>query len=229
MKKLDVAKIIRDYSFPKRKRAGKTKGAAAFIKKSFRKGNVLLVGFGGTISSGYTPTRETIVPLFPSPAIKQIEYINLFGISKLSHDSIDLLAKDSRLIVNADVETLLDVLHLTPQNKVLITGGTFMLPKVALVILRTCQGLHKTVALTGSILPAGFVASEADANIWSAISILNYSSAHKVAKKLSVMLVFHGRVFETVEEIKNLDLHPKSMRKLVIQYPLTTVPVDGVL
>lgn len=229
MARLNIRKLIKGYSFEKRSQAGATKAAKKLIKKDFRKSSILLIGFGGTISSGYTPTHETIVPLFPSPAIKQIEYINLFGTSNLTYDNLDLMAKDSRAIVNADVELLLDIIHLAPHKKILITGGTYMLPKIALSILLCCNNARKIVALTGSILPAGFVASEADANIWSALSILSYCSSHEKEKRSRAMLVFHGRVFDTKEALEKLDLHPKRMRNLVIQYPLTTVPTDNVL
>jgi len=229
MAKLDIKKIIRSYSFEKRSRSGKTKHAKKYIGRKFKKDRILLIGFGGTISSGYTPTNEMIVPLFPSPAIKQIDYINLFGISKLKYDNIDLLTKDSRMIVNADIETLLDIIHLAPHKKILITSGTYMLPKVALAILGTCRETNKNIALTGSILPAGFVASEADANIWSALSILNYSATVEKGKQLRVLLVFHGRVFETKAQLEKLDLHPEVMSKLVIQYPLTIVPTGNIL
>lgn len=225
---LHIRKLIDTYSFEKRHRSGKTKAGAAFVRKDFKRERLLLIGFGGTISSGYTPTEETIVPLFPSPAIKQIEYINLFGTSNLKKDSIDLLAKDSRKITDQDAQTLLDILHLVPHEKILITAGTYMLPVISLAILECCQDLHKAVALTGSILPAGFVASEADANIWSAISILNNHPLADV-RQLAVMLVFHGRVFKTKEEFQKLNLHPPTLKHLVIQYPLTTVPTDNIL
>ncbi len=228
MKPLDIKRVIKTYSFEKRLRTGKTERARRHIKNKFKTGSILLVGFGGTISSGYTPTRETIVPLFPSPAIKQIEYVNLFGTSNLRYDNIDVLAKDSRKITDEDMELLLDIIHLAPQKSVLITAGTYMLPKIGLCILSCFRGTSKTVALTGSILPAGFVASDADANIWSALSILNFAARDKQAEP-KVMVVFHGRVFDTKEALAKLDLHPKRMKNLVIQYPLTTVPTNNVL
>ncbi|MBI3573730.1 asparaginase [Candidatus Kaiserbacteria bacterium] len=222
-KNFDVARIVKAYSLRKGKKTKKFSG-----KKS-NKSHILLLGCGGTISSGYTPTYETIVPLHPSPAIKQIDYLNLFKISNIKYDRLDLLAKDSRKIAHADIIELLDLLHRVPNRKILITAGTYMLPKIAKIIALTCKDLKKSIVLTGSILPAGFVASDADANIWSALTVLNHLEAEGLDTKFNVLLVFHGRVFSSVKEFKKLNLHPKAMRKMVIQYPLSSVPVDGVL
>lgn len=225
---LDIKKVVGAYSFEKRRQSGKTKTARKFIKKSFKKERILLIGFGGTISSGYTPTQETIVPLSPSPAIKQIEFINLFGISRIQEDHIDLLAKDSRNITDEDLRVLLDMLHLSSHRKILITAGTYLLPQISLAVLECCQGLSKAVALTGSILPAGFAASDANANIWSALSVLN-SHVFDESRKIAAMLVFHGRVFKTRQELEWLNLHPPQLKHLVVQYPLTTFPTDNIL
>ena len=84
------------------------------------------------------------------------------------------------------------------------------------------------MVLTGSILPAGFVARDADANIWSAITALDLSEK-ATSKDLKTHAVFHGRVFSTAKELKKLNLHPKKMQKMVIQYPLSSVPVEGIL
>lgn len=230
MKSRNPFLAIKNYSFEKRRVAGKIGAAQKLVRGKKNHRAILLIGYGGTISSGYTPTKETIVPLHPSPAIKQIEYMNLFGTSNLQFEHADLLAKDSRYITSSDLETLLDVLNLVPHKKILITAGTYMLPKIACAIIDNCHGEHKVIALTGSILPAGFVASDADANIWSALSILNYKAVSSPSDTgVSVIVVFHGRVFEKRQEIQKLNLHPKKMRDLVIQYPLTTVPTNNAL
>ncbi len=221
---IDPRKLGAAYGFAKRSASQKAK-AKSLVKSSFKKSRILLIGFGGTISSGYTPTKETIVPLFPSPAIKQIDYFNLFKISALAYDHIDLAAKDSRKINEEDLRILLDAIHLASNEKILITAGTYLLPKIAETLFYGCADTKKNIVLTGSILPAGFVASDADANIWSAITTLNMPDQ----KVPSVSLVFHGRVFSTPGELKKLNLHPKAMHDMVIQYPLSSVPVDGVL
>lgn len=219
---------LSEYDFLRRKKRGDTKPAERLVRGKKNANALLLVGYGGTISSGYTPTRETIVPLFPSPAIKQIEYVNLFGTSCLEFESIELLAKDSRELTAGDLELLLDVLHLTPHKRTLISAGTYMLPKLTALIQNHHTRTEKHIALTGSILPAGFVASDADANIWSAISVLNDRAA-STAHVNSTFLVFHGRVFDDHKAIQKLNLHPQKMHDLVIQYPLTTVPTNNIL
>ena len=228
MKNFNPEKIARDYSFENRGKTNVLLPARKLLSKKFRKSRILLIGFGGTISSGYTPTHETIVPLHPSPAIKQIKYLNLFGISNIPYDRLDFLAKDSREITTKDIAELLDVIHMVPNDKILITAGTYMLPKIAEIIARVCGQLSKRVVLTGSILPAGFVASDADANIWSAITVLN-NTQKPPHKESRIFIVFHGRVFSSVQEFQKLNFHQKKTQKMVIQYPLSVVPVKGVL
>ncbi len=226
---IDFAEAIKNYSFPERKSGGNIHAAEKMITGKTNENAVLLIGYGGTISSGYTPTKETIVPLFPSPAIKQIEYMNIFGTSNLEFESIDALSKDSRDILVEDLFMLLDILHLVPHTKVLITTGTYMLPKISLFIQQNSEDMpHKVIVLTGSILPAGFVASDADANIWSALTVLNYR-ATTITESSQTLLVFHGRVFETKAEFESLNLHPAQLENLVIQYPLTSVPTGDIL
>ena len=119
-------KLIREYSFSQRKKLGITKKAEKIVKKSFRREHILLIGYGGTISSGYTPTHETIVPLAPSPAKKSIDYINIFSTAKIETDHIPLLDKDSREVTDDDMYLLFDILMLCPNEKVLITVGTYL-------------------------------------------------------------------------------------------------------
>ena len=196
--------------------------------QTFSKEKLLLLGAGGTISSGYTPTDETIVPLSPSPAIKQLEYIKLFGISRSDYNNVDAFAKDSRDIDANDLLLLLKIIYMCPNDRVFVTAGTYLLPKLAYITKLAMKMFksNKVVVFTGSILPAGFMASDADANVWSSITMINYLYKNNLS---DVYLVFHGETYTSEDDLEKLDLHPYSMRKMVIQYPLHTVPVYGIL
>jgi L-asparaginase/Glu-tRNA(Gln) amidotransferase subunit D len=207
---------------------GYTDCAKRYLDDTFSQDHLLLIGYGGTISSGYTPTDETIVPLAPSPAKKSIEFMNAFQNSKLKFDHIPLLDKDSRDVTDDDLYTLFDIIFLSKNRKILITVGTYLWPKItkALFLFSGKIGTKKIIS-TGSMLPAGFLASDAEANIWSAITLLNFID-HTFSGTPFVGFVFHGNTYATKESLDTLDLHPKDIENMVIQYPLSTIPVIGI-
>lgn len=74
------------------------------------------------------------------------------------------------------------------------------------------------------MLPAGFSNSDADANIWSAVTILDiYTKYFKEISK--VALVFHGHVYDSKEQIENLDLHPETSKDIILGYPDLRLPI----
>jgi L-asparaginase/Glu-tRNA(Gln) amidotransferase subunit D len=220
--------LIENYSFSERKKNWLIKKAEKFIKKSFLKKHLLLIGYGGTISSWYSPTNETIAPLPPSPAKRSIDFMNYFYTSNIITDHIPLLDKDSRDITDDDICLLLDILILCPNEKILITVWTYLAPKITEVIFLLKSVLeNKKIVITGSILPAGFVASDAEANIWSAILLLNYIWKEKIEEPF-VALAFHGNTYSNQWELHTLDLHPEGMQNMIIQYPLSNIPISDI-
>ncbi len=224
----DIHILVEKYSFPDRKKTSLIDRAHAYFDDTFSRDHLLLIGYGGTISSGYTPTRETITPLSPSPAKRSIEFINTFRTSKIEIDHIPLLDKDSREVTDEDLYLLFDAILLAPNTKILITVGTYLGPKIteALFLIREKLG-HKKIVTTGSMLPAWFLASDAEANIWSAVTLLNFVEQIESDDPF-VALVFHGNTFSTLESLGTLDLHPKAIENMIIQYPLNMIPISGI-
>ena len=222
---LDFSKLTGTYNYKQRQSQNLTAEIEDHAKIT-NEDDLMLIGFGGTISSGYSPQSKSIYPLNPSPAIKQVEYIKLFGIHEVKYQRLDMAAKDSRDLETEDIFQLLDALTAIHNKTCLITTGTYMLPKIAALIKTELPALNKVVGLTGSILPAGFMASDADANVWSAITTVLQTQKQKQHTNLDVQLVFHGKVYEKLDELQTLDLHPPKTQKIVIQYPLSTVKAD---
>lgn len=221
MRMIDVKALLQEYQDSNRKWLSSTVTEELLVRLKEGSQDVIIIGFGGTISSGYSPTRETIIPLDHSPAKKEIEYINNFKISDIRYSEIRLCAKDSRELMKEDFFTLLTTLEYLSGKKILITCGTYLLPKISELIL-SFEFQNTSIAVTGSILPAGFLGSDASQNIWSAITILLHTNNFTGA-------IFHGRTFTTISALHDLNLHPKETENMVIQYPLSTIPVDGIL
>ncbi len=217
--------IVSQYSFSDRERIWLTKNARSYIDDTFSIDKILFIGFGGTISSWYSPSNETIVPLIDSPAIKIVEYVNHFGVSGIKYNHIPLLAKDSRMIEDADVFLLLDIIFLSPNQKICITVGTYLGPRIAYILLLLLHELwNKKVVFTGSMLPSGFSSSDADGNVWSAITTLEfYTDYFKESSK--VALVFHGHIYDTKEKLESLNLHPESSKDIILEYPDISLPI----
>lgn len=173
---MDIEKIIKHYRYPYNKEN---------VEKILRGGfsddadTLAVIGIGGTISSGYSPSLETIIPLPSSPAKVAIDKVQRFGINCNRITSIDLFAKDSRDINDEDIYLLLDFINTIKNKTVLITCGTYMLPKIAYCVHRCANDRQKVTGLTGSMLPAGFTGSDADANIISTFALINI---HKIKK-----------------------------------------------
>jgi L-asparaginase/Glu-tRNA(Gln) amidotransferase subunit D len=206
--RFDINAIAKNYDFARRKKTLRNR------YKKFHKERLLLIGFGGTISSGYSPVTETIVPLYQSQAVNTLSFINSLGVNHLKFDNLGLVAKDSRELTSEDLYDLLDALHASPNTSALITCGTYNLARVAEVVLRGCEGLDKIIGLTGSAMPAGYFNSDAGANILSALSIIDYAKKHKTGHGGRVLLVFHGKVYESLEEFRSVDLFSDKARAI---------------
>ncbi len=185
-----------------------------------------IIGLGGTISSGYSYAAETIVPGSYAPAAVTLKSLqDMFGVVALPHATIDLSAKDSRQITESDIHDLLDFIDAMHPARVLITCGTYMLPRVAEIIARAPVGADKTIALTGSMLPQGFVHSDAPANIIGALAALDMAAQFAQAENKNVFIHFHGRIFNGLVAIRSLDLHPASSQNVILVSPQASIPV----
>lgn len=217
---MDIEKIIKNYRYPHNQ-----ENVDKILRGNFNDDSDYLaaIGVGGTISSGYSPGLETIIPLPSSPARVAIDEMQRFGINQDKVTSIDLFAKDSRDITDEDIYFLLDFISTVKNRTALITCGTYMLPKIAYIVHRCANYQNKIIGFTGSMLPAGFTGSDAAANVISTLSIINMNKAKN--NYGLVFASFHGSYAEG-EELLKMDLHPPSSSDLVFVYPQTSIPAS---
>ena len=144
---------------------------------------------------------------------------NKFKIIPNNFSSIGVFAKDSRNIENSDLILLLDALHTIKNERILIVSGTYMLPLITELLMRVDLGQSKILGVTGSMLPSGFTLTDAPINIVSTVTAINQRHAFRDANASNVMAVFHGQIYDTLEVVKSLNLHPVEINNLVIGYP----------
>ncbi|MCK6419248.1 MAG: asparaginase domain-containing protein [Alphaproteobacteria bacterium] len=227
--KFDLEKIISTYTPPEPDSA-----RAVSIETLIQVGEFInqpqyfaLIGTGGTISSAYSPSKETIVPGRYKVAFRVLSSMkSAFGIISDQFTSTDLFAKDSRDITDADLILLLDFLHQIRCERVLITTGTYMLPHIAELLMRCQADTKKVIGLTGSMLPAGQNYSDASANILSAVTMINYRHTQNSSSLSRVFAVFHGMIFDTPKAARSMDLHPQNTNNNLIAYPVVWIPTQ---
>ncbi|HOO80888.1 MAG TPA: asparaginase domain-containing protein [Alphaproteobacteria bacterium] len=221
--KMDIEALKKTYVKPDKVQAQKI---LRYVKDfENEKDRFAFIGMGGTISSGYNPNKESLFP-FPCHVSRTLieDLQGKFGINTDTFASAELSSKDSRDLENADLEALLDFVSSIENERILITCGTYLLTKIAEILIDTDVVQDKIVAVTGSMLPTGFTFSDSGMNIMSAITAVDLAKKHELKPSHNVFVVFHGQVYTTLEEIKALNLHNEATDKLVIEYPLTSVP-----
>lgn len=228
--KFDLEKIVSTYAPPELDSA-----RAVSIESLMQVGEFInqpqyfaLIGTGGTISSAYSPSKETIVPGRYKVAFRTLNSMkSAFGVISDQFTSTDLFAKDSRDITDADLILLLDFIHQVRCERVLITTGTYMLPYIAELLMRRQTDTKKVIGLTGSMLPAGQNYSDASANILSAVTMINHRHTQNSSSLSRVFSVFHGMTFDTPETVRQMNLHPQETRETLIEYPAVWIPTQG--
>ena len=104
--------------------------------------------------------------------------------------------KDSRAIVEKDLELLVSKIIGTNATKVLITHGTFTMEVTAKYIGKL--NLGKTIVLVGSFILGSSANTDAPFNLGYAISSLQFL-------KPDVYIAMNGRIFHWNNVVKNLE------------------------
>lgn len=167
-----------------------------------------VLAFGGTVQSAYVPELETITPVAMNPALARHEELGAqFKIAQRETTGAILVAKDSRLLDEADIIFLVHVIKHIKNRKVVVTCGTYKLPKISQVLDdHFGQGKSdKIIGITGSMLPASVIKNDLDYNVGGTIAALEAFDSVKV--KGMVFAQFHGHIFSG-EALKTLNLHP---------------------
>jgi L-asparaginase/Glu-tRNA(Gln) amidotransferase subunit D len=170
-----------------------------------------ILAFGGTIQSAYIPADENIRPVSMNPVLLRLEELQQrFRIATTNTTGSTLIAKDSRAISNADLVTLFHLIAFIPNNRVLVSCGTYMLPLIAQALARKFgQGKsEKIIGITGSWLPPSQEGQDVDVNIGGTVAAIN---AFALAERKGVVFAqFHGEIF-LEPRLSTLNLHPEGV------------------
>lgn len=146
---------------------------------------------GGTIEGldyvndkGVTETKITIKDFLDSANID------------LDYNIESVFKKDSRAIVENDLELLVSKIIGTNATKVLITHGTFTMEDTAKYIGKL--NLGKTIVLVGSFILGSSANTDAPFNLGYAISSLQFL-------KPNVYIAMNGKIFHWNNVLKNLE------------------------
>lgn len=127
---------------------------------------------GGTISSSYIPSEETIRPTHRNVILDRLKEIKKdFGISSNLATGLSLFAKDSRFVTQEDATLLLDLINFIDNQDIIVTCGTYLLPKITEIINRhILTTSNKIVGVTGSMLTEAHVAADVEFNTGGVVS-----------------------------------------------------------
>ncbi len=127
---------------------------------------------GGTIDSRYDPEKCTPIPHQQSILPLYIEK-RLYLDSGIDFKYIQLCAKDSRDLLDSDLEELVRLLQEDPNERCIITHGTFTLFKTARFLQNRLPKLEKKIILTGAMIPIdGFYHSDGPFNLGYSLGVI---------------------------------------------------------
>ena len=142
--------------------------------------SIRLFSTGGTIAKRYDEISGDLV--FDD---EHIEKILAQGRSMLPIEITQLMLKDSLELDSGDRDIIIDACLKSSQSKVLITHGTDTMIKTA-KMLSTIS--HKTIVLTGAMIPYAFKNSDAVFN-------LAFSIASVQTLPYGVYICMNGQIF----------------------------------
>ncbi|KAH8062893.1 asparaginase [Aureococcus anophagefferens] len=150
---------------------------------------ILCITTGGSIDKTYSSLASDFV--CAAPVLK-----GLLRDVKCAHRVAfrEICRKDSLELSDGDRDAIVAAVAGAAQTHVLVTHGTDTLWKTALALKPAALKAGKVVALTGSMRPAAFSATDAHFNVGGAVAVLPYlpPGAH---------IVMNGRVFSEPDRI----------------------------
>ena len=150
---------------------------------------ILCITTGGSIDKTYSSLASDFV--CAAPVLK-----GLLRDVKCAHRVAfqEICRKDSLELTDGDRDAVVAAVAGAAQTHVLVTHGTDTLWKTALALKPAALKAGKVVALTGSMRPAAFAATDAHFNVGGAVAVLPYlpPGAH---------IVMNGRVFSEPDRI----------------------------
>lgn len=118
------------------------------------------------------------------------------GRSKLDLSITTLMMKDSLAFTEMDRKHITEACLKTSADKILITHGTDTMTLTASDLAKHCK--HKTIVLTGAMIPYKFGSSDGLFNLGSALAFV------QILPK-GVYIAMNGKIFEANKVQKNTD------------------------
>ena len=149
---------------------------------------------GGTIDSRWHGPSDTAIP--NEKSILPEYFRSLFLYQELTFTEVCM--KDSRHLTPEDIDKVLEAIHNSKADKIIVTHGTYTMPDTAKILEANLKREGQTIVLTGSMVPLfGFYPSDAPFNLGFALAKVRELSP-------GVYLSMNGEVFTPSEVAKNL-------------------------
>ncbi|MBI2638401.1 asparaginase [Candidatus Peregrinibacteria bacterium] len=149
---------------------------------------------GGTIDSYYDVTKDTAVPYVHSVIPQYLASLKLYTPFRFSR----ICMKDSRDIGMNDRKKMLRAIEKSTCSKILLTHGTYTMPKTAQFLHQHLRRRDQTIILTGSMIPLmGFSPSDAGFSLGFALAKIQQLPP-------GVYVAMNGRAFTPGEVKKNI-------------------------
>jgi len=149
---------------------------------------------GGTIDSHYDGAKDTVVPnkhsIIPD-FLKSAKF-------QLKAKYTEICMKDSRQMLESDINKIINVIGGSTSKKFIITHGTYTMADTARYLKAKLKCKDKTVVLTGSLTPIeGFSYSDGPFN-------LGYAIAKALELPPGVYVCIHAKTYAPEEVAKNM-------------------------
>lgn len=157
-------------------------------------GKIHFIITGGTIDSSWSGKSDTAIPNEHSYLPEFFSQMNLYE----EREFTEVCLKDSRNLTREDIKKVLGVIETSPNQKIIITHGTYTMPDTARFLQANLNRHDQVIILMGSMTPLkGFEPSDASFNLGYAVS--------KVQDlKPGIYICMNGKTFSPDEVVKSL-------------------------
>jgi len=150
------------------------------------------IATGGTIDSYYDGTKDTVVPNKHSIIPRYIKSLHLENPTKFT----EICMKDSRDILKADLNNIVNEIEKSSYKHIIITHGTYTMPDSGRFLEANLKRKDQVIILTASMFPmTEFTMSDGGFNLGYAVSKLQ-------DLPVGVYVCMNGKVFSPTEVIK---------------------------
>jgi len=153
------------------------------------KSKIHIILTGGTIDSYYEGSVDTVIPKEHSVIPQYLKSLKLYTDFTFS----EICMKDSRDLTSQDREKIYQAVKNSKSKRIIITHGTYTIPKTAKFISQNLKIKNKVIIITGGMIPLeGFAPSDAPFN-------LGFSIAESQHLPDGVYVCMNGKIFRPEE------------------------------